>query len=139
MKNAILSTLSFLFLSGFGTAGLAQDQFPRLEDTTEALAAVRIVYGAFDKQEIPIDGYIGSLIGDTLYFQDQNGKYKVTLDAGRAIRKEISDCEIDWFSLAKSNCSATGMAEVKVIWDKADLSSGMKIELIIYELQVTHR
>jgi hypothetical protein len=138
MKKNMLATL-IITLSGFSTAGFAQDQLPQLTSTTEAQAAVRTVYEAFDKQEIAIDGYIGTFIGDGIYFLDQTGRYEVTLDAGRAVRKDLANCKIGWGYSGNHNCSAQGMAEVHVSWDASDLSEGMKVKLIIYELQITHR
>lgn len=126
-----------LLIAGALLAGPALAEPPKLKNTEDAHKVLSHVYQILDGQEIPVEGAVGTTFGEALYLVDQHGRYRVTLDAGRQVRKQLEGCKVNPFVPDQSNCRGVGMAEVRADWEGLSLSEGVAIELIVYELEVT--
>lgn len=115
---------------------MAQEE---VKDTTELDGALRNIYQIINLQEIRVKGAIGSLIGDQLYFVDDTGRYKVELDAGRDIRRQIDGCEIAIFGPKESLCQLSGMAEIAIDTEDDNIGDGFEISLILYRVDSFER
>jgi len=82
-------------------------------------------------QEIQIEGAIGTLFGETLYFVDTTGRYEILLDAGREIRREVEACELA-YDTASSPCQIKGKAEIQIEDDDSDIADGIEVKLILF-------
>ena len=83
-------------------------------------------------QEIQIRGAIGTLFGETIYFADGTGRYKISLDAGREIRRQVENCKLEMFDTVKSKCQIRGNAEIQIEKDDTDIADGIEIKLILF-------
>lgn len=125
-----------LLVIGALLAGPALAEPPKLKNTADAHKVLSHIYQILDGQEIPVEGAVGTTFGDVLYLVDQHGRYRVTLDAGREVRKQLEGCQVNPFVRDQSNCRGVGMAEVHADWENLSVSKGVAIELIVYELKV---
>ena len=105
-----------------------------IKDMSELDTTLREMYEGLDGQEIRIDGVIGTLIGDQIYFADSTGRFKVELDAGRDVRRSIEGCKVNMFQLEKSTCNVVGMAEISVDDGDDNAGDGFEIGLILYQV-----
>lgn len=63
----------------------------------ELFDGLKAFYSEVEGYEMPIDGAIGTFVGDQLYYRDSTGSYRVLLDAGRTVRRELEGCEVNLF------------------------------------------
>ena len=79
-------------------------------------------------------GALGTFVGEAIYFKNDNGMFEVQFDAGRAARKKIEGCQLDWFVWSKSKCLFDVDAEISIS-EAFSLAEGGKITLIIYDIR----
>ena len=84
--------------------------------------------------EVTVEGEIGSLVGNELYFRDGSGLYGVTLAVGRETLRELENCTLAPYHGSKSTCRAVGKAEVK--FRENTVYEGYTIELLLFDLEV---
>lgn len=130
-KSVLITTVLSVFTVPFNALG--NDGF---EGTTELDNALRKFYQSVNGKEIKIDGAIGSLFGDQLYFVDGSGKYKIELDAGRDVRRKIEGCEIELFYATQSPCQIVGMVELAIAAEDEDAGDGFEIGMILYSVEL---
>lgn len=132
MSFKLKSVLAFMSVIIFyPTLAISQDD---VKDVNELNLTLRTVYESLQGKEISIDGVIGTSFGDQIYFADITGSYKVSLDAGREVRRKIEGCEVNIFDREKSLCKISGMAEIKVENDDDNIADGIEIGLILYQV-----
>ena len=98
-------------------------------------SALLSAYQQANTSEVSIKGAIGTLLGETVYFVDETGRYKVKLDAGRDVRRKIESCELNLFDSGGSKCQISGKAEVAVDLNDNNFGDGYEIELILFSVE----
>jgi len=126
------SILIFSLLFGFLPAYANAQQ--EIKDTASLSSALGDLFQSLDRKEIRVEGAIGVFVAEVLYFADSTGRYEVELDAGRDIRRQIEGCKLNMFSLEKSPCFVTGMAEISIDLEDDNLGDGTTIKLILYQV-----
>jgi hypothetical protein len=99
--------------------------------TTDKISGL---YNSLSGKTVTMRGAIGTKIGDQLYFKNDHGQFKVQFDAGRAARKKIEGCKIEWIGWKNSKCLHEVDAEIKLD-GKYSLSDGIDLDLIVYEIR----
>ncbi len=136
----IFKTLPFaaVVYVAFVAAAFPQDK-PQLKNTNDLEKFLTIVNDVANGQEILVDGAIGTMFGETVYFVDQTGRYKILLDAGRDFRRKIEGCELELFDPSSSKCKVLGKAEVRVDLDDDNVADGVEISLILFAVESFER
>ena len=132
MKKKSINMLYSLLFACSATAVTAQDtDTATVMQTVEEMAEL---HASLNGKTVKMRGAIGTLIGETLYFKNDDGQFAVQFDAGRNARKTIEGCELEWFGWANSNCIVDIEAEITIekVYDFAD---GGEIKLIVYDVQ----
>lgn len=111
----------------------AQDEV-EVKTTADIAKTIADVYQTLDTAEIRIDGYIGAFIADILYYADEFGRYQISLDAGRTVRRQIDGCTLE-FDYLRSSCKIVGIAEIKVDENDREIADGVNFSLILYEVE----
>ena len=129
-----LSYFPALFLTATMGSHLANAEETNTAEVLDTVSQISALYSSLEGKTISMTGAIGTLISDTLYLKNDDGKFKVQFDAGRAARKQIAGCELEFFGWANSDCIVDVDAEI-MIEDKFSLADGVEITLIVYELE----
>lgn len=131
MKWSSLVAAPLLTLALAGPASAEETQ------TGEVLALMRQIsdlHAQLDGKTATLSGGLGTLIGDTIYFQSDLGRFQVQFDAGREARRLIEGCEISLFGNVESRCVFEVDAELRVS-ESYNLADGGEIELIVYNVR----
>lgn len=132
MTKTLINIAFSTFVALVGTAASAEET-----DTIEVMQTIEQMaklHASLKGKTVTMNGAIGTMIGDTLYFKNDHGQFKVQFDAGRNARKLIEGCELEWFGWANSDCIVEVDAEIEI--DTAyDFADGGEIKLIVYEVR----
>ncbi len=126
------SLVAFLFSVSWASGAMAQDT-----NTTEVMTAIdemAAIHASLQGKTVTMRGAIGTLIGDNLYFKNDQGRFSVQFDAGRNARKSIDGCELEWFGWANSDCIVEVDAEI-AIEEVYDFADGGQVKLIVYDVR----
>ncbi|WP_156945896.1 hypothetical protein [Roseicyclus elongatus] len=107
-----------------------------LSGTPALEAAVSAFYEGLNGSETQISGAIGTLFGgDRIYFADGTGRYRILLDAGRNVRRDIEGCELELFETLQSPCQIEGTVELSIDDEDDNLADGIEIEMILFSVE----
>jgi len=132
MSKKLINIAFSALMALMSTTAVAQDT-----DTTEVMGAVEQMaklHASLKGKTVTMNGAIGTLVSDTLYFKNDHGQFQVQFDAGRSARKLIEGCELEWFGWANSDCIVEVDAEVE-IETAFTFAEGGEIKLIVYEVR----
>lgn len=105
--------------------------------TGEVLALVEQIselHAQLNGKTATFSGGLGTIFGDTIYFQSDLGSFKVQFDAGREARRLIEGCQITLFGNVESRCVFEVDAEL-VVSERYSPADGGTIELIVYNVR----
>lgn len=116
------------------TLSPAKSQENQTEDFNKLFQMLKVAHSAFNGMSVTLEGGLGTIIGDTIYFQNELGRFPVQFDAGREARRKIEGCEISLFGNAPSRCIFEVDAEL-LVTSEYTLSEGGRITLIVYNVR----
>ena len=103
-------------------------------EVTEIVKKMTELHASLNGKTVTMKGAIGTLLSDELFFKNEDGQFSVQFDAGRAARKKVEGCELEWFDWAKSKCLFEVDAEI-VVDEPFSFADGGKIKLIVYDIR----
>jgi len=126
--------LSFVASLAVAVPATGQDSETQTEVVNGIVAQIESLHASLNGKTITATGAVGTLIGETLYFVNAAGKFKVQFDAGREDRRRIEGCEVPLFGDADPKCIFTVDAELSVS-EPYTLADGGEVRLIIYDVK----